>query len=174
MVKSVDTADLKFASLTAVPVRFRLEAPHPSHALTRGAKKNAIPQCHNATFGGGTGGILFAASWSLSASAVKNPYESTLFRSGRNPHSVPSHTWEDLKSLVLVSFYTPTLRSLCDVQSKPALGNPYKDSFGCDSIEHHAIFYVKNDSTFSGGIGPKKCGTEVAFLGDFYPCSLPH
>jgi hypothetical protein len=42
MVKLVDTADLKFASRKAIPVRFRFEAPPQKHSSTKCQKECQI------------------------------------------------------------------------------------------------------------------------------------
>ncbi len=98
MVKLVNTADLKFADLTVLPVRFRFEAPS-IYSLIRGVKNNPISECHNATFVVALGGILFTGSWSIPLEKLNNPYESMAYVSDRKLPTMPLSHSEDLKSL---------------------------------------------------------------------------
>ena len=162
MVKSVDTTDLKSVARKGVPVRFRFEAPHPSTPSNERAKKNPKVQCHNATFGGGTGGILSSVFEILPMTAQINLYESTIYSNTGKPHSVPSHSWEDLKSLVPFSLQTPNICSLQVIISKPVIGNLNRDPVVCLPEYPNRVYFVKRDSAYAGGLLTKNCGTDVA------------
>jgi hypothetical protein len=129
-------------------------------------------QCHNATFAGGTSGILFATSGSIPMMKLKNPYESTTYVRDAEIPTMPHSHRQDLKSVAKSRFKSLVSCSLPFAISKPLLGNHRKGSLCYDICQPSPNYYLKMDSDARGIRDPKKCGTEVAFSCDFYPWSL--